>query len=169
MHYQNRASYLQEKVAETVNQRGREFVALRLMRMWRQRFQQVKPAPTVPGNRRAMVVPTKLVQQVVQTLMSANLVVAVAGKELAYAPARPLETITCHDILLAMRTGQGQELATRDDPARTEVFGEFEKIFEAERKAASAVTVLTLVNRTEALAAVPPEIKSRDEFEKLTY
>lgn len=160
--YQNRASYLQEKMVENVSQRGREFVALRIMQCIAERFQLVQPAPTVPEIAARLVVPTKLVQQVAQTLVSASLVVVtVANKELAYAPARPLDMITCHDILLAMRASQGQELATRDEPARTEVYGEFEKILEAERKAASAVTVLTMVNRTEALAAVSqPETKA---------
>ncbi|MDB6121985.1 MAG: Ribonuclease [Pedosphaera sp.] len=159
--FQNRVAYLQEKMVETVSQRGREFIALRIMQCVGERFQLVKPAPTVPEMAAHLGVPTKLVQQLVQTLLSASLVVAVAGKELGYAPARPLETITCHDILLAMRTGQGQELATRDEPARTEVYGEFEKILEAERKVASEVTMLALVNRVEVLAAVSkPERKS---------
>ncbi|HEX4644664.1 MAG TPA: hypothetical protein VH598_03575, partial [Verrucomicrobiae bacterium] len=89
---------------------------------------------------------------ITQTLMCARLVVEVAGKETGYTPARPLESITCHDILLALRAGNGQDLGTRDGPGRAEVGGEFERILEAERKAASAVSVLALVNRTEALA-----------------
>ena len=84
-----------------------------------------------------------------------------AGIEPAYAPARPLENISCHDILLALRAGQGQELATRDEPARTEVYGEFERIMEAEKKAAASVTVLAMVDRTEKLAALPaPHVKA---------
>ncbi len=84
------------------------------------------------------------------------MVVEVAGGESAYAPARPLECINCHDILLALRAGQGQELPTRDEPARAEVYGEFEKILEAERKAASGVTVLAMVSRAEKPAALSP-------------
>jgi membrane protein len=161
--FQNRTAYLQEKVAESVSQRGREFISLRLMQCVAEAFQHVKPPPTVPEMAARLVVPTKVVQQIMHTLLSTNLVVAVAGKELGYTPGRPLDTITCHDILLAMRAGQGQELATRDEPARTEVFGEFERILEAERIVASAVTVLTLVNRTEALAA-----SSKNEIKTVT-
>jgi len=80
--------------------------------------------------------------------------VEVAGLEPAYAPSRPLEDLNCHDILLALRAGQGQELVTRDEPARTEVYGEFEKILRAEQQAASSVTVLAMVQRTEKLAAL---------------
>jgi membrane protein len=153
--YQNRAAYLQEKQMEHISQRGREFIALRLMECIGQRFQHGEAPATIVDIADGLAVPTRLVQRVMQTLMAASLVVEVAGKETAYTPARPLEAITCHDILLALRAGNGQELATRDGPARAEVVGEFERILEAERKAASSVSVLALVNRTETLAGKP--------------
>jgi len=49
-----------------------------------------------------------------------------------------------------MRTGAGQDLRMRDEPARAEVYGEFARIEEAERQAASSVTMLALVNRAQA-------------------
>jgi membrane protein len=149
--FQNRAAYRQEKLAENINQRGREFIALRLMDAIGQRFQRGETPATVVELADGLVVPSRLVQQILQTLMAARLVIEVAGNELAYAPARPLDAITCHDILLALRAGQGQELATREDAVRAEVYGEFTRILEAERKAASSVTVLAMVNRTEKL------------------
>jgi membrane protein len=152
--WQNRRAYVQDKQAENINQRGREFIALRLMQCVGQRFLRGERAATVPEMAEALVVPSRLVQQIMQTLLTAGLLVEVAGQETAYSPARPLETINCHHILLALRAGQGEELATRDDPARAEVFGEFEKILEAEQKASSGVTVLAMVNRTEELAAL---------------
>ncbi len=151
--YQNRSAYLQEKQAENVNQRGREFVALRLMACIGQRFQRGELPATVPEMAEGLSVPSRLIQQIMHTLLAARLVVEVAGLECAYAPARPLEQITCHDILLALRAGQGQELATRDEPARAGVFGEFEKILAAEQRAASSVTIRAMVERTEQLAA----------------
>jgi len=45
--YQNRQSYLQEKQAEGVNQRGREFVALRMMTLLAQHFQRGDKPPDV--------------------------------------------------------------------------------------------------------------------------
>src|SRR5436190_2296248 len=45
--FQNRKLYFQEKLAENVNQRGREFVALRLMTCLGQRFHRGLPPPTV--------------------------------------------------------------------------------------------------------------------------
>ncbi len=147
--YQNRASYFEEKQIENINQRGREFVALRLMTCVGQRFVRGEPPPSTVEIAAALAVPTRLVQQLTQTLSAARLVTETAGTESAYVPARPLEAITCHDILLALRASQGQELATRDEPARSEVYGEFHRIEEAERQAAASVTMLALVNRAQ--------------------
>ena len=106
-----------------------------------------------------VAVPTRLVRQIMQTLSGARLVVETAGTESAYLPARPMERITCHDILQAMRAGHGQELSTRDEPGRAEVYGEFQRIQEAERQAAASVTMLALVNRAQAQLE-PGEIKA---------
>ena len=82
--------------------------------------------------------------------------------EPGYAPARPLDTINAHDVLHAMRTGTGQELPMRDGPVRAEVYGEFARIEKAERDAATAVTMLALVNRAEAkLALTVPELEKQ--------
>ena len=152
--YQNRATYFEERQIENINQRGREFVALRLMTLLGQRYLAGEPPPGLMEIGTTLAVPTRLVQQILQTLTAARLVVEAAGGESAFLPARPLESITCHDILRAMRATQGQELATRDEPTRGEVYGEFHRIEEAERQAASAVTMLALVNRTQAPPAL---------------
>lgn len=147
--FQNRKSYLQEKLVENVNQRGREFIALRLMTCIGQRFQFGQPPVTIQEISAELGIPTKLAQQVLQTLLAARLVVETNGGESAYAPARPLEAINAHHVLLAMRGG-GQELLSRDEPVRAEIFGEFARIEEAEKNAASAITMLALVNRAQA-------------------
>ncbi len=147
--FQNRKSYLQDKLVENVNQRGREFIALRLMTCIGQRFQLGRPPVTIQEISVELGVPTKLAQQVLQTLLAARLVVETNGGEHAYAPARPLETINAHHILLAMRGG-GQELLLRNEPVRAEIFGEFARIEEAEKNAASAITMLALVKRAQA-------------------
>src|SRR5208282_625811 len=139
--FQNRKSYLQDKLAENVNQRGREFIALRLMTCIGQRFQLGRPPVTVQEMAAEMDIPTKLAQQVLQTLLTARLVTEIAGAEAAYAPARPLEAINAHHILQALRAGGGQELLLRDELARAEVYGEFARIEAAERQAASSVTM----------------------------
>jgi membrane protein len=155
--FQNRAAYLQDKLAENVNQRGREFVALRLMTCIGQRFQHGQPPVTIQEISAELGIPTKLAQQVLQTLLAARLVTEIAGAESAYAPARPLDAINAHHILHAMRTSGGQELPSQNEPVRAEVYGEFARIEEAERQAAASVTMLALVNRAQArLELTPP-------------
>jgi membrane protein len=159
--FQNLEAYLQERAAEGVNQRGREFIAFRLMAAIGSRFQNGLAPASQNRLAKDLNIPTRLVYQVLHTLLGARLVVEVAGRETAFAPARPLDQITCHDILQAMRASHGHELATRDEPTRKEVFGEFQRILEAERSAAQSVTMLELVNRTPLLTAT-------DERKELT-
>jgi len=148
--FQNRVTYLEEKQIENINQRGREFIAFRLVTLVGQRYLRGEGPPTIVEMSEELGVPTRLIRQIMQTLAGARLVVETAGAEPAYLPSRPMETITCHDILLSMRASQGQELATRDEPTRQEIYGEFQRIQEAERKAASSVTLLDLANRAQA-------------------
>jgi membrane protein len=156
--FQNRAAYLQDRLAENVNQRGREFVALRLMTCLGQRFQRGLPPATIAQISAELGVPSRLVQQVLRTLLAAHLVVEVTGAQTGYSPARPLESITAHHILLALRSVLGQELLTQDEPVRAEVYGEFARIQQAEEQAASAVTLQALVSRVQArLELAPPE------------
>jgi membrane protein len=155
--FQNRHLYLQEKLAENVNQRGREFVALRLMTCIGLRFQRGLPPVTLQEMSVELGIPSKLAQQVLQTLLTARLIAEIGGTEPAYAPARPLEAINAHHILHAMRAS-GEELVARDEQVRAEVYGEFARIEEAERQVAGALTLFALVNRAQARReiAAPP-------------
>lgn len=158
--YQNRAAYLQDRLAENVNHRGREFVALRIMTCLGKRFQGGQCPATVPQISTELGVPSRLTQSVLRTLAATRLVTEVAGPEAAFVPARPLDTINAHDILLAMRTGTGQELPVSDAPELAEIYGEFARIEQAERAAAAGVTLQALANRlaprAELNAPVPP-------------
>lgn len=151
--FQNRSTYLEEKQIENINQRGREFVALRLMTLIGQRYLKGEPPLSVTELAEELSVPSRLISQILETLAAARLVIQTAGPETAFFPSRPMEGITCHDILLAMRSSQGQELVTRDEPTRIEVYGEFQRIEEAERQAASAVNMLSLANRAQSRLA----------------
>ena len=158
--FQNRKLFLQDKIVENVNQRGREFVALRLMTCICRRFFLGQKPISSQELSAELGIPTKLAQQVLRTLITTKLVVEAAGDESGYLPARPLETISAHDILTAMRSGVGHELVSREEPMRAEIYGEFARIEEAERAAASTVTMLALVNRTPQIEiSAPPEKK----------
>ena len=96
--YQNRRTYLQEKQSGNVHQLGREFVALRLMTRLAGDFQRGEKPSGTNELGAALAVPTRLVSQILQTLLHARLVVEVSGRDTAYAPARPLDQITLHEI-----------------------------------------------------------------------
>jgi membrane protein len=129
---------------------------LRLMANIGQRFVNGQRAPTATELADALDVPTRLIHQIAHTLVASGLLVEVAGAvvvavpEMAYAPARPLEKITCHDILTALRAGQGQELATREEPAREEVRAQFERIQNSERDVSARITVFDLATKVPA-------------------
>lgn len=148
--FQNRATYFEEKLVENVNQRGREFVALRLMTSIGRNFAFGTPPPTPTDMCKEMGIPSRLARQILDTLATARLVVETCGAEPGYVPSRSLHQITCHDVLLAMRAANGQEVTTREEPMRAEVLGEYQRIQEAERAAASSVTLLALVQRQSA-------------------
>jgi membrane protein len=144
--FQNRRAYFQEKLAENINQRGREFVALRLMTCVAQRFAQGLRPPTALELADAIGVPTRLVQRILEPLLQSSLVVEVAGTESGYAPARPLNKISYYDILEALRSSQGQPVTTREDALRGKVQAEAEKIQQAERAAAETITLEKFVS-----------------------
>ena len=155
--FQNRLSYVQAKKAETVNQRGREYVALRVMNYLGQRFERSQPPATLLQISDYLGVPSRLIVLVVEPLIEAGLVLELGGEaQVAYAPARPLEAITCHDIIQTFR-GARQELETRDDSARLPVCAAFGKIVESEREAAAAITLKELVKESLATKGKKPE------------
>jgi membrane protein len=154
--FQNRVAYLQDKLADNVNQRGREFVALRLMTFIGQRFQLALPPATILEISEELRIPSRLTQQVLETLLGAQLVVEAHGLENAYSPARPLLAINAWHILTAMRRFGGEEVCFDNETIRRNVFGEFARIEEAERQAASSVTLITLLNQPSLPLALAP-------------
>jgi len=147
--YQNRQAYLQEKKAEIVNQRGREFVAVRLMTHLAQRFHKGERPPTNLEMAEGLRIPLRLVSQIMTALCQAGLVHELSGSETAYSPGRPLRQITIRDILHTLRAGQGQDLTTGEDSARSVVQNEFQAIEEAWQRTASALTLEELVRRVD--------------------
>ena len=133
--FQNRAAYVAERQAEAVNQSGREFIALRLMVRLAQVFQRGEKPPGVTRLSRELGVPSRLVGQLMQTLLQARLVVETLDKENGFSPARPLDKITACEVLTALRSAQGQEMATNDDADRLRVRAEMDRIRAAEREA----------------------------------
>jgi len=153
--FQNRLAYIQDEFAENVNQRGREFVALRLMICLGLRYQAARPPATIAELAAELGISPRLTQQIVQTLLVPRLITEVAGTEAAYCPARPLDAINAHQVLQAVRSVSQPEIFARPEPVRDEIYGEFARIEEAERVAAAGISVLDLVQRAQARLAGP--------------
>ena len=159
--YQNRGVYLQEKKAESVNQRNREYVALRVITLVAQRFDHGLKPPTILEIATELSIPSRLVGRVLQPMTEAGLVLEATGgkNQVTFAPARPTESITCYDVLQTLRVGGGQELETRDEQSRPVVCAHFERISDAERQAATTVTLKDLVNQISSVG-LPEERKA---------
>jgi len=99
----------------------------------------------------ALEIPPRLTQQVLQTLTAARLITEVSGSEPAYVPARPTSSISCYDVLQALRAGQGADIAAQESLLHRQILGEFQRINDAERRAAESVSVQALAQRANAL------------------
>ena len=148
--FQNRKIYLLEKMIEDVTPRDREILALRLMAAIGRRFQDGQKPGEVPEISAELEIPTKLAQRILQTLFDSGLLTEIAGNS-AYTPARPLESITVHDILYAMRACCAKEVSHPNDNANSEVLEEYGKIEGAARAAATPVTLQNLIQRSQKI------------------
>jgi len=151
--FQNRRSYLEERQVEAVNQRSREFVALRLLTDIAAHFQRGQKPPTVSALSESLGVPSRLANQILTTLAQAGLVTEVAGADQAFLPARPPSQITAHDVLRALRVEAGRDLATRPDDTRERLRAEFDKIEEALGATAGRLTLEALAHGAAVSAA----------------
>jgi len=122
---------------------------LRLMTFVGQKFHRGEKPPSEDEIGEALAVSSRLISQIIEPLLLSKLLVEVATPEPAYCPARPLETISCEDILLTLRVGRGHEPSTRAEPARDLVRGAFDAIQAAEQNMAKALTMREMVERAE--------------------
>ncbi len=143
--FQNRKAYLHERLADSVNHVTREFIALRLMTSVARSFDAGKAPPALTELSDQLAVPSRLLLRIIQPLMKSGLIVEVRNSAAAFAPGRPLESISYSDILQSIRSASGQNLATREGPEREKVQHELDRIREAEAQAAAGVTLASVV------------------------
>ena len=147
--WQNRESYVQERQSETVNQRGREFVALRMMTQIARNFLGGARPLSVVEMSQQLTVPSQLTQRILGVLVKHGLLVeAMEQGEARYSPGRPLERISAYDVVGALRASGGHELPTSEDDSRALVRAEFDRMTQAERNAAAGVTMQSLAELT---------------------
>ncbi len=125
--WQNRQSYLQDKLVENVNQRGREFIALRLMTLIGGRFQHGGPAATLQQISAALGTPTNSCNRSCNRCSPRGSSLKSPATNRPTCPRARSTPINAHHVLRAVRAGSGQDIATRDEPARAEVLANSRK------------------------------------------
>ncbi len=157
--FQNRVAYLQEKEAQRINFLGREYLALRIMTLIAQRFDDFKGgAPGVIDIAHALRVSTRLVDDILKSMAAAGLVMETVGRETGYTLTRPLEKVSCHDILMALRTARGDITDTAEDTAKHAVDVVFEQVLSAEKAVSARTTLRQLVDEAGPSMAPDPSV-----------
>lgn len=149
--FQNRQAYLQERQAEAINQRGREFAALRIMTLIAHEFLHGRRPPGRTHITATIGVPSQLANSIIVQLIQAKLIVEAVADEAGYIPARPLAAITMQHVLDALRVGSGQEILTSEDAARDYLRAEYARVQSSSNELGNAVTFDALANKVDAL------------------
>lgn len=144
--FQNRRACFQEKQMASFNQASREWVAFQIMIHCARAFRDRNVPPSIARLAGALSLPTGIVTQVAQALSDAHILVCVMQPEPGFLPARPLEDISAHDILVALRFGKGQdpmdlEKGLGDDSLREGL----RSIRNAEEKASRSLTLAQML------------------------
>ncbi len=150
--FQNRRAYFQERQVESLDQRSREFIGLRIMVEVARRFVAREKPVTGAALSELLGVPTRMAGKILQTLVNSRLLAETQQGETAYLPARPLKQISCHDVLHSLRTSRTGNVATRDDAVREQVRGHMERFQDIERAAAANVSLAALAQEACAVA-----------------
>lgn len=146
--FQNRVAYLQEKEAQHINFLGRQYMALRIMTLLGQRFNELdgKP-PGIIEISQLLRVSTRLVDDILKAVSAGGLVMETSGDDIGYTLTRPLDKISCHDILMAMRTSKGDMATSSNDYAKEVVDDLFKRVLDAERTVSETTSLGSLVEQ----------------------
>ncbi|MGC8743830.1 MAG: YhjD/YihY/BrkB family envelope integrity protein [Verrucomicrobiia bacterium] len=142
--YQNRRAYLMEKLSESVNQAGREFVALRIMAQICRAYKNGYGAQKLSSLTNALGIPSQLASRVLTQLVNEDLLIAIPNGETAYVPKKPLEEISLYDVIQAMRRANGREVETVNDAIRPVIRKYYDEIINTEKQAGEKITMKEL-------------------------
>jgi len=158
--FQNRGAYLQDRQAESIHQNGREFAALRLMTAIGMCFQRGERPPAAASLANQLGIPPKLAASLLRSLASSGLLHETSGAETSFVPAKPLNEVSLHSILLAIRTAHGRDISTAEDAGRLPVTQALDAVRTAENSMASTLTMAQLVGEAlEAAKASKPRLQ----------
>lgn len=150
--FQNRVAYLQEKEAQRINFLGKEHLALRVMTFVGKQFDDIRGvAPSVIDIAQSLRVSTRLVDDILESMEAGGLVMEAHGNgtETGYTLTRPLEKISCHDILMTLRTARGERTESVEDDAKKAIDEIFESVLVAEKAVSGKTSLRDLIARLE--------------------
>ena len=113
--YQNEKTFAMERLAEGASHAYREAVGLRVMLDVARRFDAGLPGLTPNDTAEDWNVPTRLINETLEILDSAGLLVRAAGEPVRYQPARSTEKITVGDVVTALRESGHEPSLLRQD------------------------------------------------------
>jgi membrane protein len=138
---QNIRAYMQQRASEHIDQSGRELIACRVMLLACRNFIQKLKPPTAEDIAESIGAPPQWLNQLIHRLSASGLVSQVADEEGGLVPARPPESITVADVLLAVRRRPG----TLEQPGRDEISRLLQELHAAERSSPSNLRFSDLI------------------------
>ncbi len=143
--YQNRHADVQNLVADRVEAQAREYAALRLMTEIGRRFDCQETTAPAASLGEQLGIPVRVVNRLLDGFAGAGLLVLIDPAERRFSPARPLERITAHDVLQAVRVGAGKDLVESGALTSSRVDLAFGAILTATAERATSIRISDLV------------------------
>ena len=156
--YQNERTFAMERLVGSASFAYREAVAVRVILELVRRFRQGRPGLSIKEMGVAWNVPIRLLNEIVEHLVSANLITACATEPITYQPGRAPENTRVVDVVRTVREAGVDPSQLRDD----EAYGPLYKALNAGDDNYLNATVSELSERmdTEARAAAEREASS---------
>lgn len=152
--FQNRLVLFQQQQVHLLPQREREFVALWILAQIATCFDKGNPPPTEMELAGELDLSVNSLDPIMKRLKDEGILIELARKSPSFAPGRPLEKISCQDVLDCMRSSPNElpfdpESLKGHSPQSAGLLSSlrtsFEAIVDAEKKVASQISILDLV------------------------
>lgn len=157
--YQNVRTFAMERLAEHASYAYREAICLRTMLEVCRRFDAGESAFDPSEAAANWNVPSRLINEALENLESAELVICMATDPVTYHPGRPSEKIRVGDVLKAMREHG-------EDPSQFREDDRYEKLYEILDNTDAifdGATVRQLLARIQLAVMVEDEVESQQE------
>jgi membrane protein len=114
--YQNEKTFAMERLSAGASQAYREALGIRAMTEVAQRFETAQPGLVSAESAREWGVPTRLLNDTLETLTETGLVQKCATQPITYQPGRSVDKITVGDVVRALRDSGREPSDLRADP-----------------------------------------------------